>query len=480
MYILLGIILIPFIVLGENYLFQMSIVFGILMFMIMTSLISDFSSVLLDIRDKEIILSKPVDSRTFNMAKIIHILIYMFLITISFTGFALIASLYKHGPVFFILFLLGIIFMDLFIIALTALIYFVILRFFDGEKLKNVINYVQIALTIVLTVGYQFIGRLFEFVDLDIIFIPKWWQYFIAPIWFGAPFELILNETKNIYVITFSILAIIVPIISIILYVKMAPSFERNLQKLNNESKGKTKESKLNQFFSKLICSSKEEETFFRFATNMMKNERVFKLKVYPSLGFSLIFPIIFILTQLSYRDWNSIVSGKAYLYIYFVATIVPNIILTLEYSGKYKGAWIYGVVPFNNMKPIFRGTLKAVIINLILPIFIFESIIFLFIFKGKVFVDLMVVFLNILLYVVIGFRITKKSLPFSKDFEIREQSESIVIVVVMLIVLGCLVAGHYLFLKYNYGIYIYMLISLLLNILLWKNSFNISVKNLG
>ena len=85
-YGVLGIMLVPFVFSKGNYLFQMSFLFGILMFMMMTILISDFSSVLLDLKDKDIILSRPVNGKTLSMAKTLHITIYMFYITFSFTG----------------------------------------------------------------------------------------------------------------------------------------------------------------------------------------------------------------------------------------------------------------------------------------------------------------------------------------------------------------------------------------------------------
>ena len=43
-----SLIFVPFILAGQNYIYQMSIVFAIFIFIMMTSLISDFSSVLLD------------------------------------------------------------------------------------------------------------------------------------------------------------------------------------------------------------------------------------------------------------------------------------------------------------------------------------------------------------------------------------------------------------------------------------------------
>ena len=42
-------------------------------FMVMTSMISDFSSVLLHIRNRNILFTKPIDRKTINAAKIVHI-----------------------------------------------------------------------------------------------------------------------------------------------------------------------------------------------------------------------------------------------------------------------------------------------------------------------------------------------------------------------------------------------------------------------
>lgn len=136
-YVLFGAFMIPFIVFGENYIFQTSIVFGIFMFLIMTSMISDFSSVLLDIRDKTILSTKPINQKTINMAKIIHVGIYLLFLTGALTAPSLIAGLIKHGILFTFIFLFEIILIDILVLVMTALIYFVILKFFDGEKLKD-------------------------------------------------------------------------------------------------------------------------------------------------------------------------------------------------------------------------------------------------------------------------------------------------------------------------------------------------------
>lgn len=137
-YTLMGAITIPFIIMGDHYIFQMSLVFGIYLFMIMSTLISDFSSVLLDLRDKNVLLSKPVNAKTVSMAKAVHVFIYMSYISVAFAGIPIVVSLVRHGVLFALIFVCEIILADLFIVAVTALIYLLVLKVFDGEKLKDI------------------------------------------------------------------------------------------------------------------------------------------------------------------------------------------------------------------------------------------------------------------------------------------------------------------------------------------------------
>ena len=473
-YFFLGLFLILIIVMGQNFIFQMSLVFGILMFMIMTSLISDFSSVMLDVRDRSILFSKPIDRRTIGMAKVIHIMIYLAFITGSLTIPPLIAGLIKHGILFFLVFLAAIILMDVFIIGLTAAIYWFVLRYFDGEKLKDFINYVQIALTIAMTVGYQLISRMFTFMDIKWSFTPHWWQFMIFPVWFAAPFELLFSRNHGVYMIVFTILSIVAPLLSVWLYIKMIPSFEKNLQKLTSHS-GRSKKGYLQWFdaIGRLICKGREEQLFFHFASSMMKKERDFKLKVYPSLGFSLIFPFIFMLNNLrTATGWEGLRSGHGYLFLYFCAIMIPSVVMMLKFSGAYKGAWIYGVVPLKDTAAVYKGTLKACIVRLLMPVYLLLSIIFLLIFGWRIIPDLIVVFFSFLLYSVLSFLVFGKQLPFSQPYQTTQQGGGLMIIL-LLILLGVFVGLHYAASIYiNYGVYILMAVLLAANLVAWKLAF--------
>lgn len=469
-YGLYGLILIPFILLGTNYIFQMSVVFGMTMFILMTSMISDFSSVLLDVRDKNILHTKPINGRTISAAKIIHVMIYMTFITGAFVTIPLIVGLFRHGIAFTLLFFVELVFVMLFIIVLTAMFYLFVLRFFDGERLKDMINYVQILLSVGVLVGYQILIRSFDVINFDMVYIFSWWHLFIPPLWFGATFDLVLLGNFDFSVILLSVLAVVIPIISIYTYSKLMPSFERNLEKLLSDSgKVRNKKKWWNNFWASIACRSREERMFFRFSTLMMQQEREFKLKAYPAIGMSFVFPFIFIFNELRERTLADISTGKLYLFIYFCNIMIPMVVHMLRYSGSYKGSWLLKAAPIENEADAYSGALKAFLVKLYAPAFFFIGIVFMFIFTGRIVPDLFVVFLSGVLQTLITFKLmNNETYPFSKSFEFAQDDAGIKMIIPTLIT-GGFALVHTLSLNTGYGVYVYMSVLVISIFMGWR-----------
>lgn len=468
-YVLIGLVLIPFMGFGENFLFQMSITYAILIFMIMTSMISEFSSVLLDVRDRSILSTKPITAKTVNAAKFMHILIYLTYLTIALTAIPLVVGLINQGILFFILTIFELVLINIFIVVLTAILYMVILQFFDGERLKDLINYVQIGLSLAMMIGYQFIARSFELVNFNMVMEFHWWSVFLIPMWFAAPYELLLNGDQSLLTIVFSVLSIVMPIISIWLYIKLIPTFERNLQKLLSTSKSKKeKNNRLKEFLLKLICLTSEERAFYRFSSLMMKQEREFKLKVYPSLGFAFVIPFIFMFNIVRTENVDYSVS-MSYLNIYFSMLIIPTAVFMLGHSGKYKAAWIYKIFPIKDYTDLKKGSLKAFLVKLYLPLYIILSIVFCFIYGPRIIPDLLVVLVASCIYTVICYVGYGSKIPFTKPYNEMNDGQGWKSFILM-IPIAVLAGVHYLAAAHiAYGTIIYLFMLILINLAVWK-----------
>lgn len=466
-----------------NLMYQMVAYISAIMFMILTIFISDFSYVILDVRDKNILATKGVNSKTINAAKITHVCIYIIYLTLALVGISLIISL-KYGIAFFLIFLIEIILIDIFMIIITAVSYLLVLKFFDGEKLKDMINFVQIGLSVFMVVIYQIVPRIFQFVDVgSIYYTEKLWHLLIPPMWFAAPLSMIVGEGVTIYKLIMTALALFIPLISLLVYLKLTPTFEKYLQKLNNNNEKSNEKSKFLFKIGKIICKDKVERAFYNLSVGIINSEREFKLKVYPNMALGIIFPFIFMVMGFhgeSIREIrNSLINSKLYLTIYSFALMIPNILIMLRYSERYSGAWIYEVAPIKKISSIYKGVIKGALFKLIIPPYIIISIIFIIIFSPSVIKQLIVAFLALILITIFNFLIMSKVYPFSKKFEGTNNGDSIVSVILSIIIILILIGLHFIAGLFSLGIYIYGLILLGLDILLWKVSFNISKRKL-
>ncbi|WP_270180553.1 hypothetical protein [Alkalihalobacillus sp. CinArs1] len=470
-YAFIGLTLVPILFFGENYMFQVSLVLGVFMFLIMTTMISDFSSVLLDVRDQTILGTRPITSKTISASKAVHVTIYLFFVTAAIISIPLIIGTIRHGVLFGLLLVFTILLSNLFIVAITAMLYYLILKFFGGERLRDMINYVQIGLSITIVLGYQVVARAFEFVDLEATFTPEWWTLFLPPVWFSAQFAIVLNGEAGIYYYVLTALALLVPILSFVAYMKILPAYEENLVKLMDQTTKVSKRGRFDLFkrIASFVTRSKEEHAFYHFAEKMLKNERELKLKIYPSLGFAMIFPFVFLYNNYTAAgSFEALGSGRSYLSIYAALMMIPGVVIMLQYSSKSKGAWIYHVSPVTDLTNSIKGTLKALIVRLFLPVYIAVSVIYLVIFGVRILPDLLIVLLVTLTYSAICFKIIKGTLPFSEPFESWSQSDGwkTLPFALLIPVFGLIHFGATLI---PFGVWIYLAVTLVVTPLIWK-----------
>ena len=479
-YAILGVIFLPIILMNIDSRIKMSVYFSCFMILLLTVLISDFSSVILDVNDKDIIGIRGVEPKTLNAAKTTHIFIYIFMLSLSISGFSLIASL-RFGIQYFLLLVLSIVLIDILMIIITAIMYLIILKLFKGEKLKDMLNIFQICFLLLFTIGYQFIARSFDFMHTDIAYNQSWWNILFIPMWFSSNFSLLDGKPIDSIGIVLSILSIVVPIVSLVIYKKLVPVFEKNLQKLNdNTYKSKSKKEKLSIKVSKLICREKEERAIFNFVYNILDKDRDFKTKVYPSLALGAFMPIIMIFTS---YDNSGIINylmeiRKSYLFLsgYLGIVIMQNIITMVQYSSEFEGAWIYEVLPIKNIRNIYTGMFKSSIYKLFFSSFILLSIVFIVIFKLEVIKHLVVLFLSGILVSMVSFKLNEKHLPFSKPYNVGTSSKNIIVVFKSMITTGILVGIHFGVISMNINVLIYTYALILVGIIKisWNSIFTV------
>ncbi|MFT5875964.1 MAG: hypothetical protein ACI8WT_004964 [Clostridium sp.] len=463
-----------------------NIVIGINLFMMVSLMISDFSAVLLDVGEKNILLPKPIDSKTFNAAKTTHICIYLMGLSLSLNLIPLAIGSVKYGPLFFVIFSIESILAVFIVIAVTALLYTVVLRFFDGEKLKDIINYFQILLAFVFAFGYQLVARVFNSTNMNSEYVPKFWHALLPSMWFAAPFGIYIDGNKQSFLMFLLLLGVVGPILLITIYIKaVVPYFEKNLQKLNENggNVSKTSENK-KEFIASLVCRDKVEKSMFKFTQNMISTERNLKLKVYPTLAMAVFMPVLFIFMERgngkSFMDnIQTGYGGKIHLLMYISIFLLCFCTAFINNSDSYKGAFIYKVLPIENPGIILRGAIKGTIFKLIIPLYMLEATVFLILKGPIIIIDLIVMFLALLILSLVYFKLSNKAMPFSIKFAIADSGKLIRPSIITSILLGVFAIIHIVIRNNTVFVGIYGGVLLIVNVILWRISFKVSWKDI-
>lgn len=432
---------------------SVSLFYGVIMFFLVTILISDFSEVLLDLKDSVIIGTKPVGESTLNMAKYIHVVTYLTLIAGALAGPGIIAFGIKYSILVSIMMIIQLILICGLTVIFATLIYALLLKFFDGEKLRDIINIFQIVLATVTAFGYQVFARIFRFIDLDVVFTLKWWTYLMPPIWFSSQVEVLLGIDDSKDMRTLALCGITIVVTAIILHIKVISKvFERNINKLNHAStSNKNMPKGMKPLSHKLMhnfCSSSTERAYFRFAQNMYKNDRGIKLRVYPTVALAIFFPpIIVVFTFLDTGNLESFIrmfsETRMVLFTYITGLMMISIYPMVHYTDSYKGKWVIRALPIDSYEDILKGVNKAFILHFLLPVFIMIMILALPLVGNYRVLDLIlmaVIPLNAFLLMV---KINAKELPFMKAYNPKDANKGTFFV--NLGVMGVFVLIHYL-----------------------------------
>lgn len=468
---------------------KVTYIMSISMFLVTSTMISDFSSVLLDLRDTSILLGLPVSPRTLSAAKAVHVTIYLALITLSLNALPIIGLGISEGILASILLVFMLAFMVMTVIFITSVLYVLVLKNFDGEKLKDLISTVQIGFTVVLTLGYQIIIRMFDLSEMQYSFTPDWRAFLMPPAWFAAPFELFFGRPTT-FVVALSAMGIILPVIFVGVHLKfISPAFEKSLIRLGSSDRGGSRiyfrRLRRGHRLSLLLCRNSQERAAFRFGFSVLGTEREFKQKIYPSIALAMLFPFIFGMTYL--EDQGSLLDAYAairesniYLMVYFAVMILPTVVTFVGYSSHYRGAWIYRSLPLAAPGDVLSGTYKSAVVRFAFLPFVAIGLIMFFIFGLSVLPHLTIAFFNAIAVVLILLRFTGIRMPFSRSFQVAQDGRTKGTFIGMAFS-GGLAGFHYglVMLSAPWVILLMPLVQILILVPFWRRTMNISWEGL-
>lgn len=448
-----------------------SFYFTIFMVLMSLTLISDFTTVLIDARDQYILLPRPVNDRTVAVSRILHITVYVLrlaliqglpgIIIVGFVDKSIWAS---------ILFLWQIIEATFLCILFVNLIYLALMRSVSPQKFKDMISYFQVAFSTLIFGTYYLLPRLIDVSVLsNIDLLAHWWAYLLPPVWIAALNGILVHpQQASVVMSLLAIAGFLLPLAGLWFVAKvLAPGFNRKLAVLatsdgNTTTKSTTKPAykpDLRDRIANLVAPDPVENAGFRITWKLAARTREFKVKTYPAFAY---IPIYFIYFSLTARGasiaqkWQRLQGSHSYIFLVYLSTIVLSTMLThISQSEKYKAAWVYYALPISQPGKILSGMYKAILMLYFLPYCLVLTIAMVFVWGPQVINDVILSFLICTVYGILMALFMVKGLPFSKPVMAKQGGGKALSSLVILAFIGLLGYGQYILSRWDNVIWI-------------------------
>lgn len=436
------------------FLAGMTVVHTYFVFMMAMTLITDFSTVLLDTADNQILLPRPVNSRTFFMARAIHILLYLLQFTFALAVLPAIFTFLKYGILTGLGFCVTTLLSILVAVFFTYFLYMLVLRFGSEEKIRDIVTFFQVGMTILFAVGTQLLPRI---IDMSAVaeFEIHWYSWFLPPVWMAVMLEGIHTLTFDSVHLGITAAALFIPVLLFWLMNKyFAPAFTRKLAAMNTDGArpaGPVTRKRNDGFvtvLSRIFSRQPVEKGAFEFTWKMTARDKSFKLQFYPGMAYIafFIFVVIFKSGRNFEEQWASLpATGKYLPLIYMPLLSVSGGIIISAFNENFQASWIYYSTPVAHPGEIILGSLKALFIKFFIPVYLLLFAFCLYVWGIPVIDDFVFGLLsNASCFLAIAF-FSQHYLPFSRPPGVKQQTGRFANVFLQLFLIAALVGVHYL-----------------------------------
>ncbi len=453
-YLFLGAIVLYGIYRLPDLMLQLTLFYAFLIVFAGTTMLTEFTSVLFDEKENYVLLPRPISSRTLLAVRLVHIAIYISNIALSLSLPFSIYLAVNYG--FLVLsFLVGVFLCAWFTLLLAVGFYMLLSRLVTLSRFKDVLNYFQIGLAVIIMASYQLVPNFIEGLNMEqYTFTSTWWTHLLPSVWF-AGFACFTAGIPLAGSSVWFLITVAVTVIGTLLLVRaLSTGFNSIIAETGSGTTttsnkvGKVTHSGrwLNSII-KVLCVSEVEKMGWAVTMSHIRRDRKLKQQLYPMLAYSVIMAIVFLKPQLNnfIEYLADLRQSSTYLMLFLAGFFGALGIFIIPYTDSPEAGWIYDVATTDKKYHIQTGAIKAVLFTFFLPLYLLYSVPVILIWG-----------FGVLPYFVLGVgwsaalaivstRIQRSPLPFSKAREMINKGELTLIIFLGMLMVGVIVGAVYL-----------------------------------
>ena len=395
-------------------------------------LVMEMSENMFDLRDLTLILSRPVSDTTFSLSRALHILVFatkFSLLLLVPLGVALLffASVWLALLYTFLSVLLVII-----TVTMTLGLYLTLLRRVPTARLRQVLSYFQIGLSILFFVGYQ-IPNLMNLMDIEVgqfSLVGAWWGFLWPALWLGGVWDVVVYGFGNTLSIVQGGLGLLAAAGGVWYYVSQSEGYGEHLLALQLAGSASEPEAREDQVaperrwsgayrdrFSRWFTRPGVERASFAFNWAVMLRDLKFRQEVYPGLVLLPVAALFFIASKFWGSNGREVALSNVAVFsiLYFFALLLVAPLAGARTSDAFRASWVLQTTPLRETGALFYGQLMAVIGQFFVPIALILYLVLLAV-SGPVILDDILLSAAVVVTAAALFQLTERTLPFSLE----------------------------------------------------------------
>ncbi|MFO7896998.1 MAG: hypothetical protein R6U84_08700 [Candidatus Cloacimonadales bacterium] len=436
---------------------------------ILLILFNEFYIIFFDLKDSELLLATTLRPQSLAIAKNLYLFITFLKYSIVISAPSLIFYSIYFNPLIFLPILLMIMLEIMLLMSLVSMLYALLLKFFSGEKLKDISTVLQVGITLLFFIIYQMSLIHFD-QSLASIELSKATVSPYYPIsWFAGLPCLFLEGYHKARMLYLTIAALSFSSLFYLLFAKyVGPYFEKNLHKL--EINVKSKEPKKKKIIFLKFFQKFDFGIFYELTHKLLSTDRKIKTFVYPPLILSLFLPLLLIYSEAKEMQGN-LSETKYYFmgYVFMLLTIQQFIVI--YHSSYHKASWIFRYLPLRSPGIIYKGAFIGTFMKYQALLLALAYIAMLAVWGVAILPEVINMLLNLFISILLFKVMSANILPFSRQF-VNNKSISyngtayLLVSMVFFPVLGGI---HYIFSFITLGSYLLLLLQAIALFFLWR-----------
>jgi ABC-2 type transport system permease protein len=343
-------------------------------FIVGMALTSESGDVLFNVNESDVLVHRPIHPRTLLLAKSLNLIAFALILALALNLFPMFFGLAASGAQLWFPFvhLISVILVCVFCAALVVCTYGLVIKFLDREKFDNFAAWSQVGMSIVFIGGYQIVPRLLQRFE-GLTFRP-YARYLLAfpPAWFAGIDSLAAGDLPLGEGLPFALFGLAATAaLGYLAISRLAPSYGEGLTRLSEsktrapkKARARKRATSIRNPILRWWLRDPIERWAFRLAAVYMRRDRDIKLRLYPSLSFFLVFPLIGLLD----RNRSGFSALVPLITVWMLGTMPMSALETLRMSSHYMAADIFAIAPLASAAPVFHGVRKATIYYLLVP----------------------------------------------------------------------------------------------------------------